>query len=104
VPRSITVDHGTEFTSRALEDWAYERGVQLDFSHPGRPIENAYVEPFNGRLRDQFESLDDARRRIEAWRIDYNQHRPHGSLGRLTPSEFAANRQRTKTAEERADL
>jgi putative transposase len=109
-PRSITVDHGTEFTSRALEDWAYERGVELDFIRPGRPIENAYVESFNGRLRDeclnvhQFTSLDDARRKIEAWRIDYNQHRPHGSLGKLTPSEFAASRQRTGTAETGADF
>jgi len=70
-PRSITVDHGTEFTSRALEDWAYERGVQLDFIRPGKPVENAFIESFNGRLRDeclnvhQFVSLDDARRKIE---------------------------------------
>lgn len=66
VPRSITVDHGTEFTSRALEDWAYRRGVQLDFTRPGKPVENAFIESFNGRLRDeclnvhQFTSLEDA--------------------------------------------
>lgn len=53
VPRSITVDHGTEFMSRALEDWAWQRGVQLDFIHPGRPVENAYIESFNGKLRDE---------------------------------------------------
>jgi putative transposase len=78
-PRSITVDHGTEFMSRALEDWAYRRGVQLDFIRPGKPVENAFIESFNGRLRDeclnvhQFTSIEDARTKIEAWRIDYNQ-------------------------------
>jgi len=66
IPRSITVDHGTEFTSRALEDWAYRRGVALDFIHPGKPVQNAHIESFNGRLRDeclnmhQFVSLEDA--------------------------------------------
>ena len=75
-PRSITVDHGTEFTSRALEDWAYRRGVQLDFIRPGKPVENAFIEAFNGRLRDeclnvhQFTSLEDAKAKIEAWRQD----------------------------------
>ena len=98
-PRSITVDHGTEFMSRALEDWAYQRGVQLDFIRPGRPVENAFIEAFNGRLRDeclnvhQFASIDDARAKIEAWRLDYNRHRPHGSLGHLTPDEYAEQRQ-----------
>ena len=109
-PRSITVDHGTEFTSRALEDWAYQRGVQLDFIRPGKPVENAHIESFNGRLRDeclnvhQFVSLDDARRKIEAWRVDYNHHRPHGSLGHLTPSEFVTHRQGTRTAEAGANF
>jgi len=109
-PRSITVDHGTEFTSRALEDWAYQRGVQLDFIRPGRPIENAHIESFNGRLRDeclnvhQFLSLDDARAKIEAWRRDYNQHRPHSSLGDLTPDEFVTHRQRTRPVETGAIL
>jgi len=104
-PRSITVDHGTEFQSRALEDWAYRRGVQLDFIRPGKPIENAFIESFNGRLRDeclnvhQFSSIADAQTKIEAWRLDYNQHRPHGSLGHLTPSEFVAQRQAMTTAE-----
>jgi putative transposase len=103
-PRSITVDHGTEFTSRALEDWAYRRGVALDFIHPGKPVQNAHIESFNGHLRDeclnvhQFVSLEDARRKIEAWRLDYNQHRPHGSLGHLTPCEFVAHRQGTRIA------
>ena len=97
--RSITVDHGTEFMSRALEDWAYRRGVQLDFIRPGKPVENAFIESFNGRLRDeclnvhQFTSIEDAKAKIEAWRVDYNQRRPHGSLGHLTPNEYAARRQ-----------
>jgi len=104
-PRSITVDHGTEFQSRALENWAYRRGVQLDFIRPGKPIENAFIESFNGRLRDeclnvhQFASIADAQTKIEAWRLDYNERRPHGSLGHLTPSEFVAQGQVTTTVE-----
>ena len=104
-PQSITVDHGTEFQSRALEDWAYRRGVQLDFIRPGKPVENAFIEAFNGRLRDeclnvhQFASIEDARAKIEAWRIDYNHHRPHSSLGHLTPNEFIRRRQDIRTAE-----
>jgi putative transposase len=98
-PRSITVDHGTEFMSRALEDWAFARGVQLDFIRPGKPVENAFIESFNGRLRDeclnvhQFTSIEDAKAKIEAWRLDYNQRRPHSSLGHLTPDEYAQQRQ-----------
>jgi putative transposase len=95
---SITVDHGTEFMSRVLEDWAYQRGVQLDFIRPGRPVET-FIERFNGRLRDeclnvhQFTSIEDAKAKIEAWRLDYNQRRPHSSLGHLTPNEYVARRQ-----------
>jgi putative transposase len=105
-PRSITVDHGTEFQSRALEDWAYRRSVQLDFIRPGKPVENAFIESFNGRLRDeclnvhQFASLGEAQAIIEGWRMDYNHHRPHSSLGHLTPSEFAEQRQASPAAEE----
>ena len=105
-PRSITVDHGTEFQSRALEDWAYRRGVQLDFIRPGKPVENAFIESFNGRLRDeclnvhQFASLAEAEDIIEAWRMDYNHHRPHSSLGHLTPNEFVAQRQEQQIVEE----
>jgi putative transposase len=104
-PRSITVDHGTEFMSRALEDWAYQRGVQLDFIRPGKPVENAFIESFNGRLRDeclnvhQFTSIADAQAKIEAWRVDYNQRRPHGSLGHLTPDEYARRRPISPTVE-----
>jgi putative transposase len=103
-PKSIPVDHATEFTSQALDAWAYSRGVTLDFTRPGKPTDNGHIEAFNARLRDeclnvhQFLSLDQAKALIEAWRIDYNQHRPHGSLGHLTPSEFAAQRQATGTA------
>lgn len=93
-PQSITVDHGTEFTSRALDEWAYRRGVALDFIRPGKPVDNGYIESFNGKLRDeclnahQFLSIADARSKIEAWRVDYNLHRPHSSLGQLSPREY----------------
>ena len=105
-PRSITVDHGTEFQSRALEDWAYRRSVQLDFIRPGKPVENAFIESFNGRLRDeclnvhQFASLAEAQAIIEAWRLDYNARRPHSSLGHLTPDEFVAQRRMIQAIEE----
>jgi putative transposase len=101
LPRSITVDHGTEFTSKALDEWAYQNGVLLDFTRPGKPTDNGLCESFNGRLRDEclnvteFTSIDHAKAHIEAWRIDYNEHRPHGALGRLTPSEYANRGQRT---------
>jgi putative transposase len=103
-PVSITVDHGTEFTSKALEEWAYRQGVKLNFTHPGKPTENGHIESFNGRLRDeclnvnQFRSLEDARQQIDHWRADYNGHRPHSSLGNLTPSEFALRRQEKRTS------
>jgi putative transposase len=95
LPRAITVDHGTEFTSRSLDDWAWRRGVQLDFIRPGKPVENGLCESFNGCLRDEclnvteFTSLDHARAVLAAWQDDYNHRRPHGSLGHLTPSEYA---------------
>ena len=96
MPVSITVDHGTEFTSKALEQWAWETGVKLDFTHPGKPTENGHVESFNGRLRDeclnvnQFHSLADAQHKLDAWKHDYNEHRPHSALGHLTPNEYVA--------------
>ena len=95
LPKAITVDHGTEFTSRALDEWAWQRGVELDFIRPGKPVENGLIESFNGRLRDEclnvteFTSLEHARATLSAWQDDYNHRRPHGSLGDLTPSEFA---------------
>jgi putative transposase len=95
LPRVITVDNGSEFYSRVMDSWAYRRGVQLQFIRPGKPVENAFIESFNGRLRDEclnanlFFSIDDARKKLEAWRLDYNTQRPHSSLGDRTPTEFA---------------
>ena len=94
LPRSITVDHGPEFEGQALDAWAYKRAVRLAFIRPGKPVENAYVESFNGRFRDEclnehwFLSMQHARSTIEAWRIEYNTERPHSSLDDLTPEEF----------------
>jgi len=94
-PKSIRVDNGPEFVSRALDQWAYMHQVTLDFSRPGKPTDNALVESFNGRLRDEclntnwFLSLDDAKRKIEAWREHYNESRPHTALGYVPPREFA---------------
>ncbi len=94
LPDHITVDNGPEFISNALDAWAYERGIKLQFSRPGKPVDNAFMESFNGKLRDEclnqnwFMSIDHARRIIEEWRIEYNQERPHRSLGNLTPNEF----------------
>jgi len=94
LPQSITVDHGPEFEGQALDAWAYQRDVRLSFIRPGKPVENAYVESFNGRFRDEclnehwFVSLNHARQIIENWRIEYNTERPHSSLGDLPPEEF----------------
>lgn len=96
VPESITVDNGSEFTSKALDHWAYQNGAHLDFIRPGRPVENGYIESFNGRLRDEclnvevFFNLADARRKLYLWRRDYNHQRPHSALDDRTPAEFAA--------------
>jgi putative transposase len=97
LPEMITLDNGPEFTGRALDEWAYCRGVQLHFIRPGKPIENAFAESFNGRLRDEclnenwFMSLKHAREVIEAWRKDYNETRPHGSLEGMSPREYLNN-------------
>ena len=93
VPRAIVLDNGPELTGRALDQWAYSRGVQLRFIAPGKPIQNAFAESFVGRLRDEclnehwFTSLADARRMVEAWRRDYNDVRPHSALDYRTPIE-----------------
>jgi putative transposase len=100
LPEAIVLDNGPEFRGRALAAWSEERGVRLEFIQPGKPVQNAYIESFNGRLRDEclnanwFTSLSDARRKIETWRRDYNEQRPHSSLNYLPPAEFA------RTAEE----
>jgi putative transposase len=95
LPEAIVVDNGPGFRSRALAAWSEERGVRLEFIQPGKPVQNAYIESFNGRLRDEclnanwFTSLSDARRKIEIWRKNYNERRPHSSLNYLPPAEFA---------------
>ena len=95
-PEWIVTDNGPEFTGKALDQWAYENGVRLETIHPGRPMENGYIESFNGKMREEclnenwFVDLADARQRIEAWRVDYNTRRPHSALGYQTPVEFAA--------------
>jgi len=105
LPQSITVDNGPEFDSQVLDKWAYRSGVQLSFIRPGKPNENAYIESFNGKFRDEclnehwFISLNHARSIIEAWRVEYNTERPHSSLGNKTPQEFATGRRATKADE-----
>jgi putative transposase len=95
LPQTIVVDNGPEFAGRTLDAWAYAHGVTLRFIRPGKPIENAYVESFNGKFRDEclnehwFLSVADAKSTIEAWRIDYNTVRPHSSLNGATPHHFA---------------
>src|SRR5271156_2493970 len=101
-PMSITVDNGTEFASKAMDAWAYQYGVELNFIRPGRPVENCYIESFNGRLRDEclnvevFFALIDVRDKLERWRREYNQVRPHSALRDSAPAVFAA--QWTETA------
>jgi putative transposase len=95
LPASISVDNGPEFAGRALDEWAYRQGIRLRFIRPGKPVENAYIESFNGKFRDEclnehwFTSLTEARVLIEAWRTEYNIERPHSSIGDATPAEFA---------------
>ena len=95
LPASLVVDHGPEFISKALDTWAYAHGVQLTFIRPGKPVDNAYIESFPSRFRDEclnerwFWDLPDAQRQIEAWRQDYNSVRPHEGLKGRTPTEFA---------------
>jgi putative transposase len=102
LPEAIVLDNGPEFRGRALSVWSEERGVRLEFIQPGRQAQNAHAESFNGRLRDEclnanwFTSLNDARRKIEDWRRDYNQERPHSSLKYLPPAEFARARLETR--------
>jgi putative transposase len=94
-PRSIRVDNGTEFTSVVLDQWAYWNGVILDFSRPGKPQDNAFIEAFNSRFRQEclnenwFLSVADAQEKVEAWRKDYNGQRAHSALSNMTPEDFA---------------
>lgn len=94
LPGTIRVDQGSEFISRDLDLWAYQRNVTLDFSRPGKPTDNAFIESLNGKFRMEclnahwFMSLDDAARKCEAWRRDYNEVRPHSSIGNIPPKEL----------------
>ena len=93
-PDRIQVNNDNEFISKALDKWAYENAVTLDFSRPGTPTDNPFIESFNGSFRDEclntnwFLSLEDAEEKIEVWRKDYNEFRPHSSLNDLTPDEI----------------
>lgn len=104
LPEIISVDNGSEFTSRALEQWAYMNEIKIHFIRPGKPTENGHIESFNGRFRDEclnthcFLSIRDAQSLIEAWREDYNHYRPHSSIGNLTPREFARRKMQLKAA------
>ena len=93
-PKMLITDNGPEFVGRALDAWTYAHGIRLHFIEPAKPNQNAYIESFNGRFRDEclnehwFLSLAQARAIVEAWRVDYNAVRPHSSLGNVSPTEF----------------
>jgi putative transposase len=97
LPKNIQVDNGPEFISKEMDLWAYANNVELDFSRPGRPTDNPFIESFNGRFRQEclnlhwFLSLEDAKSKIELWRKDYNENHPHSSLGDISPREFIAS-------------
>jgi putative transposase len=99
LPHEIILDNGPEMIGKVLDQWAWRNGVRLHFIDPGKPTQNAFIESFNGRFRDEclnehwFLDLADARQIIEAWRLDYNNSRPHSALGYATPQEFAASHQ-----------
>jgi putative transposase len=94
LPETITCDNGSEFTGRSMDRWAYRNGVKLDFTRPGKPTDNAHIEAFNGRLRQEclsqhwFLSLADVQRTLDEWLEDYNNHRPHSALDNRTPAEY----------------
>jgi putative transposase len=96
VPKRIQTDSGIEFQSKEMDRWAYENKVTMDYSRPGRLMDNPFVESFNGSFRDEclndhwFLSLEDAAAKIEAWRREFNEYRPHSSIDNLTPMEFVA--------------
>ncbi len=104
LPKRIDCDNGSEFASGQMDLWAYTNGVKIDFSRRGKPTDNAIIESFNGWFREEclnthwFDSLADAKAKIDAWRWDYNEHRPHRSLMGLTPREFARQTMQTGAA------
>jgi len=93
-PERIRVDNGPEFVSKALDNYSYQNNIKLEFSRPGKPVDNAFIESFNGSLRDEclntnwFLSIEDAQDKLEAWRRDYNEYRPHSSLDNMTPEAY----------------
>lgn len=99
LPKRLRCDNGPEFQSKALLEWAYLRGVEVEFIDPGKPIQNAYIESFNGRFRDEclndhaFMTIEHARSIIERWRKEYNEERPHSGIGMKTPKQFALEMQ-----------
>ena len=94
LPTRVKVDNGSEFISKVLDKWAYENKVELDFSRPGKPTDNPFIESFNGSFRDEclnanwFFSLEDAQEKFDIWKEDYNNYRPHSSLGDMSPNEY----------------
>ena len=96
LPEALILDNGPEFAGTALDAWAAQQGVALHFIQPGKPVQNAFIESFNGKFRDEclneqwFESLHQARQEIGRWRRDYNEVRPHSAIGRIPPAQFAA--------------
>jgi putative transposase len=108
LPLSNTVDHGPAFESQVLDAWAYRCSVRLAFIRPGKPVENAYIESFNGRFRDEclnehwLIDMAHARAIIERWRVEYNTERPHGALGYLTPKQCAQGKQKSLVLRESA--
>lgn len=109
-PATIRTDQGPEFTCRALDQWAFEHGVELRLIQPGKPTQNGFIESFNGRFRDEclnehwFCDIAYARKTINEWRLDYNECRPHSSLDYLTPAEFAADWRNGKYEEKPTDI
>lgn len=105
LPKAIKVDNGSEFISKIVDQWTYRNKVRLEFSRPGKPTDNAFIESFNGRVRQEclnshwFESIAEAKSVIEKWRIDYNNERPHSSLGFQTPNEYMVKWQEKQMAE-----
>ena len=97
--------YGSEFSGRLVDLWAYANGVVMEFSRPGKPTDNAYIESFNGTLRDEclnvhwFDDLTDAQTKLQAWRQEYNETRPHRSLNELSPLEYKA-----RWAERRSEI
>ena len=110
LPKIIRVDNGPEFSGKALDEWAWQNGVKLDFIQPGKPTQNAFIESFNGKFREEclnehwFYNLEEARMTIENWRVEYNDFRPHSSLEGLTPDEFIRQHEASLTTQSTTDL